>query len=285
MCGRISLHSDPERYADAFGARMASELVNAWHPRWNVAPSSPIAGVREQDGGRELRMFRWGLLPGWAKDPSISNRTFNARAETVATKPIFRSAFRRRRLIVAADGFYEWQFLPGTKSKQPHYFHRADGAPLALAGLWESRRSGEEEQLSATIITTAAGPDMAPIHERQPVLLEPDALDRWLDPAIDGQSELQEMLRSGVGQLVHHPVHRDVGNVRNDNGSLIEELDRDCAGAGNRGGAGGGGGSGGGGSGSGGSGGGGSGSVVVAVLQSEIRVTTASLGVSMKLHP
>lgn len=227
MCGRFALYSDPDRYAARFHAELAPDLRERFHPSWNVAPQSMILGVREHDGALRLELFSWGLVPGWAKDTSSSNRTFNARCETVATRTMFRSAFHRRRLLVPADGFYEWTAKAGPRHKVPHYFTRSDGEPLALAGLWEFWRSPEgRERLSATIITTASGPDVDAIHDRQPVVLEPDTWDRWLDPSLDDRDELEGMLHAGApGLLRHWQVSQDVGNVRNDSRRLVETVD------------------------------------------------------------
>lgn len=226
MCGRFTLYSDPDRYAARFHATLAPDVAEGFRPSWNVSPTNQVLGVRERDGRRELERFRWGLVPSWAKDPSMATRTFNARAETVATKPSFRAAFRRRRLLVPADGFYEWTARTGPRRKVPHYFTRADGAPVALAGLWEHWRAPDGEGMrSATVITTTAGPDMDGIHDRQPVVLEPDTWDRWLDPSLDDRDELEGMLHAGrPGILRHWPVTRDVGNVRNDDAHLIEPV-------------------------------------------------------------
>jgi putative SOS response-associated peptidase YedK len=175
-------------------------------------------------------------VPSWAKDPNMGNRTFNARAETVASKPSFRAAFTARRLAVVADGFYEWKPGPG-KVKQPYYFTRADGQPLALAGLWEQWWGGPASEPSdggrpalrtCTVITTEAGPDMGDIHHRMPVVLEPEVIEEWLDPANCDKPELEALLvPSPGGTLVHRAVARGVGNVRNDGPELIEELTGD----------------------------------------------------------
>lgn len=226
MCGRFALFSDPDRCADRFEAEPTAGVVERFQASWNVAPLSPILGIREHDGHRQLDLFGWGLVPGWARDPSGASRTFNARAETVATKPTFRAAFRRRRLLVPADGFYEWTAKAGPRQKVPHYVTRADGEPLALAGLWESWRPAEAPgRLSATIVTTASGPDMDGVHDRQPVVLEPETWDRWLDPDLQDRDELEGMLHAGPpGVLRHWPVSRDVGNVRNDGPDLVEPV-------------------------------------------------------------
>jgi putative SOS response-associated peptidase YedK len=171
-------------------------------------------------------------VPSWAKDPATGNRAFNARAETVASKPSFRAAFTARRLAVVADGFYEWK--PGSgKIRTPYYFTRADGQPLALAGLWEQWWGGPAESdderpalRTCTVITTGAGPDMGDIHHRMPVVLEPEVLDEWLDPANRDKPELESLLvASPAGTLVHRAVATTVGNVRNDGPELIDAID------------------------------------------------------------
>lgn len=227
MCGRFTLSSDPGRYAALLHAELRPGVRENFQPRWNVAPQTTILGARERHGARQLEFFSWGLVPGWARDTSSAGRSFNARSESLATRPTFRTAFRLRRLLVPADGFYEWTTKAGPRKKVPHYFTRADGAPLALAGLWEFWRSPEGgERLSATIITTASGPDMDGIHDRQPVVLEPDTWDRWLDPSLRDREELEGMLHAGPpGLLRHRPVSQDVGNVRNDGRRLIEARD------------------------------------------------------------
>ena len=244
MCGRIALYSEPDFLARVFDAQLALDLAPGMRPSWNIGPMRSVVAVAAvaDDGAsgpdhvhRELGRYKWGLVPSWAKDPSTGNRTFNARAETVASKPSFRAAFTARRLAVVADGFYEWK--PGDgKTKQPYYFTRADGRPLALAGLWEQwwggpgaeASSGGEEQpplRTCTVITTEAGPDMGDIHHRMPVVLEDDTLDEWLDPENRDKPELESLLvPSPAGTLVARPVGTAVGNVRNDGPELIEEL-------------------------------------------------------------
>jgi putative SOS response-associated peptidase YedK len=248
MCGRISLYSDPDYLARIFDAQLGPDVDRDAHPSWNVAPTRTIlavADVADHDDGtgggrqrfhRELGRYRWGLVPSWVKDPSVANHTFNARAETVASKPFFRSAFADRRLVVVADGFYEWSKGSGTV-KQPYYFTRADRRPLALAGLWEpwwgaavgaSAPDGPDAPVplrTCTVITTAAGPDMEGIHDRMPVVIEPEALDEWLDPRNRDRPELESLLAAApAGILVHRPVGTSVGNVRNDGPELIEAL-------------------------------------------------------------
>ena len=169
-------------------------------------------------------MFKWGLVPKWAKDPSAIKSAFNARAETVASKPMFRTAFRSSRILVPVDAFYEWQTL-APKVKQPYAFQRADGDPIMFAGLREWWRDAEGHELNtATIITTEAGPDM-PIHNRQPVVLERAQWDFWLDPSVTDVEKLQPLLAPTVeGTLIRHPVSKDVGNVRNNGPEMVEAI-------------------------------------------------------------
>lgn len=241
MCGRIALYSEPDLLARIFDAQLELGLAPDARPSWNVGPMRSVlavAEVAEVDGGpvhRALGRYKWGLVPSWAKDPTMGNRTFNARAETVASKPSFRAAFTARRLAVVADGFYEWKPGPGSV-KQPYYFTRADGQPLALAGLWEQWWGGpaptggdagavgaQPPLRTCTVITTGAGADMGDIHHRMPVVLEPDVLEEWLDPANRDKPELESLLvPSPAGTLVHRRVGRAVGNVRNDGPELIE---------------------------------------------------------------
>jgi putative SOS response-associated peptidase YedK len=226
VCGRIA-QSAPTRYAQRLSAVVDPEVGIAWHSSWNVGPTAPVLGVRDRHGERELSVFSWGLLPGWCDDPKLAQRAFNARAETVATKPLFRHAFRRRRLLVPVDGFYEWKALPGAPrraKKQPYFFARADGEPVVLAGLWEWWSRDGDERRSATVLTSAAGPDMT-VHDRQPVVLEPDEWERWLDSEFGDERVLEEMLRPREGVLVHHPVSVDVSSVRHDGPHLTDRVD------------------------------------------------------------
>ncbi len=215
------------RYADLLGAELDPEL-DEWQPHWNVAPTDPVAGASEgRDGARTLRLYRWGLVPMWADGINAVKGTFNARAETVATKPAFQTAFRRGRILVPVDAFYEWQGRGPTK--QPYAFRRADGDPIVLAGLAERWRKPDGSLLrSATIITTRAGPDLDGIHDRMPVVLDPRSWDRWLDRTLTDRDELDGMLEPAPeGTLVRHAVGREVGNTRNDGPHLIDSVAAD----------------------------------------------------------
>ncbi len=258
MCGRIALYSDPDRLARILDAQLALD-PEQWRRSWNVGPTRTILGVAgaghpepgtasddavvdqtaadqaavdqtaadqaaTTTAARVLSPYRWGLVPMWAKDPGALRSTFNARAETVATKPTFRSAFKRSRLLVPVDAFYEWRTVG--REKTPNVFVRADGDPIVFAGLAE-RWKGPDGMLlhSATIITTQAGPDMDGIHDRMPVVLERDTWDHWLDPTVEGGDEMEALLRpSPAGTLEHHQVDRAVGNVRNDGPGLLDPV-------------------------------------------------------------
>lgn len=178
MCGRFTLTIDPDDLREAF--KLSEPPPAGLGPRYNIAPSQPVAVVAN-DGTRKLQLFKWGLIPAWAKDPKIGNSLINARAETVAEKPAFRAAFKRRRCLVLADGFYEWKKTGSAKT--PMYIQLAGGAPFAFAGLWETWRAPDASDISTcTIITTEPNSLMADIHNRMPVILPPGAYDVWLRP-------------------------------------------------------------------------------------------------------
>ena len=214
MCGRFAFYSPSEATAALFGASGSIDL----QPRYNIAPTQDIAAVREGEAGRELTLLRWGLVPFWAKDPSIGNRMINARAETVAEKPSFRAAFRHRRCLVLADGFYEWK--KEAAGKTPYLISLASGEPFALAGLWEHWKAKESDETidSATLITTEANSFMNQLHHRMPVILEPTTAERWLAGDDD---VLDEVTRASV-RLRAWPVDRRVNNARNEGEELIE---------------------------------------------------------------
>jgi len=183
-----------------------------------------------------LDRYRWGLVPPWSKSKPDASRLFNARAETASSRPSFRAAFAHRRLVVVADGFFEWQKGPGNK-RRPHYFHRADGDVLSFAGLWEEPAApiaaeGDRRDLpTCTILTTVAGPDMDGVHPRMPVVLEHDVVATWVHPGSDDLGALQHLLRpSRAGTLVHHPVDPRVGNVRNNDPGVIADVSNQSTG-------------------------------------------------------
>ncbi|MFG0252989.1 MAG: SOS response-associated peptidase [Phycisphaerales bacterium JB038] len=205
MCGRFVLTSPP----DVLAALFRLEYVPTLSPRYIIAPTQPVPAVRVSgEASRALSMLHWGLLPVWAKDKSIGSRLINARAETVAEKPAFRNAFRRRRCLIPADGFYEWQ--KRGSEKQPHYIHRADGEPLAFAGLWERWEKGEEPIESCTILTTEPNALMAELHNRMPVVVEPEDFARYLDPELAGEAVADLLRPAAEGVLTAYPVTRHV---------------------------------------------------------------------------
>lgn len=223
MCGRFAQFSLPEALEDYFEVADGFDLPP---PRYNIAPGSQILAVRAgPDGRRVFTSLHWGLIPSWAKDRKLGYRTINARAETVAEKPSFRTAFKSRRCLIPADGFYEWQTTPS--GKQPYFIRLADGEPLAFAGLWETwtdRESGEVVE-SGTIIVTQANALVGRIHDRMPVILDPRDFSAWLDPAIQTASKLQGLLRPlDPERLSMHAVDRRVGKPSNDDPSLILPL-------------------------------------------------------------
>jgi putative SOS response-associated peptidase YedK len=228
MCGRIALFTPPLRLARFLEATLAAGLDPAPPSSWNVAPTDTLFGVREREEGRVLDAYRWGLVPSFAPDPSVGNRMFNARAETVATKSSFRDAFQRRRLLLPVDGFYEWDHREATRV--PHYFSRADRTPLVFAGLaefWRDRSVPDAPWLaSCTVITTTPGPDLDGLHDRMPVVLAPDAFELWLTGGDDEREALLALCAPApAGTLVHHPVSARVGNVNNDDAELVEPVE------------------------------------------------------------
>ncbi len=230
MCGRIALFTPPVRLARLLDAALAAGVEPEGRPSWNIGPQRRLFGVALESGERVLDRYRWGLLPSWAKDPSLANRLFNARAETVAEKPSFRSAFARRTCAIPVDGFYEWDHRPG-RARQPHYFHRSDGAPMVLAGLYEFWRdptlpADAEPLRTATVITTEPSADMDGLHDRMPVVLELDEVATWLDVEVHDGAERHGLLHPAApGTLVHYGVSSAVGSVRNDGPELIVPAD------------------------------------------------------------
>jgi putative SOS response-associated peptidase YedK len=215
MCGRFAFYSPSEATAALFGVSGGVPV----EARYNIAPTQYIAAIRDaEDEGRELVMLRWGLIPFWAKDPSIGNRMINARAETVAEKPSYRAAYRRRRCLVLADGFYEWHREGSIKT--PYYISAADGEPFAFAALWENwnNKDSDETIQSTTLITTEANDFMTSLHHRMPVVLRPDTADRWLA----GDNDSIEHAISHGPELRAWAVDRRVNNARNEGPDLIE---------------------------------------------------------------
>ena len=221
MCGRYSLTSPPEAMVRLFGL----ETTPNWPARYNIAPTqmAPVV-VAGAAGGRAARLMRWGLIPGWAKDPTMGARMINARAETVAEKPSFRAAFRKRRCLVPADGFYEWTGAKG--AKQPYRIEQEGREPFAFAGLHELWSPGGEEPVkSYTIITTDAGPALKSIHHRMPVIVPPQAFDAWLDETASPDA-LHRVLEAATDtELTAFMVSKRVNNVRHDDADCLAPLD------------------------------------------------------------
>ena len=226
MCGRYVLKSSPQRLREVFGIEGPDTAHSEeWRPRYNLAPMQKAPIVRLVEGRRHLDLLQWGLIPSWAQDPALGNRLINARSETAAEKPAFRAAFKSRRCIVPADGFYEWQQQPS--GKQPFYIHRPDGQLLAMAGLWEHWMppGATEPLLTFAILTTEANDLMRPLHDRMPVVLQEEDVARWLDPTAK-PVDLQALMRPlGDSALDPYPVGKAVGNVRNDVPALLESID------------------------------------------------------------
>ncbi len=224
MCGRFVSASPASEVATYFGA--ALDVGTALEPSYNVAPTNDVYAVLVAEGLRRLATLRWGLIPPWASDVKIGNRMINARSETVADSKAYGRAFRARRCIVAADGFYEWVPVPGERHKQPVYIHRSDGEPLAFAGLWERWRPPEGDLVrSTTIITGPANDRIAEVHDRMPIVLPPSAWEQWLAPDFDDTAALRGLLVPAPSQLFTlHPVSREVNNPRRKSAHLIEPV-------------------------------------------------------------
>jgi putative SOS response-associated peptidase YedK len=225
MCGRFTLHTSPEVLADLFGLDAAPELA----PRYNIAPTQPVAIVRPDKSGeqREWTLVHWGLIPSWSKDPSIGARMINARAESVEEKPSFRAAFRRRRCLIPADGFYEWQ--KRASGKQPFYFQVDGGSPFAFAGLWEFWAGPDGSEIeSCTILTTDPNELTSKVHNRMPVILSPEDYDDWL---MAGEADrtnislLKHLLRPfDAKRMSAHPVSTYVNSPFHEGAECIQPV-------------------------------------------------------------
>lgn len=226
MCGRFTRITPPETFAKLFDAGGVVDLP----PSYNVAPSQDILAARNTpDGGRELVALHWGLIPHWSKghDPKFS--MINARADSVADKPAYRDAYKRRRCLIAADGFYEWRKIGN--AKQPYFIRLRGGQPFAFAGLWELwEGEGGERVESCAIITCDANALVADIHDRMPVILPPRLYDAWMDPAVTGGHKLAALLKPYPDTLMDmRPVSRAVNSPKNDSPALIEAVAADEA--------------------------------------------------------
>ncbi|MBG0815196.1 SOS response-associated peptidase [Planomonospora sp. ID82291] len=247
MCGRFASARGKQRLLEEFEVEVDGAADSELRPDYNVAPTKPVYTVLSRvpkagvEGGaengravRQLRVMRWGLVPSWAKDPSIGSKMINARVETVAEKPSFRRAFKERRCLVPADGYYEWTVLEetdarGRPKKQPHYIRPADGGIMAMAGLyefWRDRGRPDDDPdawlVTCTVLTTSAVDAAGRVHDRMPMLIERDRWGEWLDPGVpDAQGFL---IPAGSTGLVTHPVSTAVNSVRNNGPELIEPL-------------------------------------------------------------
>ena len=218
MCGRFTLISQIQLLQRILRLNRTPE----WSPRYNIAPAQDIPVVRElpDSGERECMLMRWGLVPSWAKDLSLGAKMINARAETLFEKPAFRQAIHSRRCLIPADGFYEWK-MEG-RAKQPYYIRMEDEQPFLLAGLWEKWIGGDAPLYSCTIITTGANDRLRGLHERMPVIVDPNRADTWLDPQLHDRRELETLLQPYPAEaFVFYPVSTQVNRVGNDSPECI----------------------------------------------------------------
>jgi putative SOS response-associated peptidase YedK len=218
MCGRYTLVTPVERLAEEFGFDTSSMDLP---PNYNVAPSQGVAAVLQKGGERRLELLRWGLIPSWADDPQIGSRMINARAETAPEKPSFRRAFRERRCLIPADGFYEWKRTNG--AKQPYYIRMKEGRPFAFAGLWEGwRDDGGPEIRSCTILTTRPNALAGEIHDRMPVILPAGSYDAWLDPEAEKEELVALLAAYPEDEMEAYPVSRLVNSPSNNDPRCVE---------------------------------------------------------------
>ena len=218
MCGRYTLRTPVEKLAEEFGFDASSVEVP---PNYNVAPTQEVAAVLAEGGERRLELLRWGLIPSWADDPGIGSRMINARAETAPEKPSFRRAFRERRCLIPADGFYEWKRTDG--AKQPYYIRMRKGRPFAFAGLWETwNDDGGPELRSCAILTTAPNALAGEIHDRMPVILPASSYDAWLDPGAEKEELVALLAPYPEAEMEAYPVSRFVNSPSNNDERCIE---------------------------------------------------------------
>lgn len=221
MCGRFSLKTTPDTLERIFG----HPAPPGYRPRYNVAPSQQLLAIVSGEGEERPAMLRWGLIPFWAKDPSIGNKLVNARSESIRDKPAYRNAFRKRRCVILADGFYEWQKRPD--GKHPMWVRTTSGEPFAMAGLWERWDRGAEPIVSCTILTTDANPFMQAIHTRMPVILEGDARRAWLAEGAEEPALLDLLAAAREVELHAHEVSTMVNSPANDIPECIDPIDPD----------------------------------------------------------
>jgi putative SOS response-associated peptidase YedK len=218
MCGRFTNQITWQELVELY--RIHDQPALNLRPRYNVAPSQEIPICRPANGVREIILARWGLVPFWAKDLKVGYKMINAKAETVDQKPSFRNAFKSRRCLIPADGFYEWKKLEGGE-KQPYRLCLADRGPFSFAGLWET--NSNLEVTSCTIVTTEPNAVAAEIHDRMPAILPPADYDAWLSPETPA-AEAKALLRPYEGEMIAYPVDKAVGSPKNDRPELVEPL-------------------------------------------------------------
>ena len=248
MCGRYASSRRPDDLLEEFEV-VESRVPRPLEPDYNVAPTKEVYAVlerpprsddearAEEPAERQLRVLRWGLVPSWAKDPSIGNRMINARMETVAEKPAYKRAFAKRRCLLPADGYFEWYpteqlTKAGKPLKQPFFIRPSDGGVLAMAGLYEIWRDPTRDEddpdrfrWTCTVLTTHAEDAVGHIHDRMPLMVERDRWGAWLDPTVSGRDDLLSLLvPAAPGRLEAYPVSREVNNVKNNGPSLVEPL-------------------------------------------------------------
>lgn len=231
MCGRFVQVEKPEFYAEHFGVDFVR--TETLRPSWNVAPTTTIYAVAQHGDERVLTSLRWGLIPSWAKDPKIGGRAINARSETAADKPMFRSSFTKRRCLIPIDGFYEWERKE--KGKLPHYIYATDGKPLSVAGLWSvwNDPDTDERLLTCTVLTGEPNELLATIHDRMPVIIADGDWEAWLDPQNTDKDAIRALM--GVhpaGLMAEHAVSTLVNKVANNTVDLLTPLETPVVGAG-----------------------------------------------------
>jgi putative SOS response-associated peptidase YedK len=221
MCGRYKLLFNAEELAQRFAAIVGDLAIE---PSYNIAPGTYEPIVRQEGAVRRLEAFWWGLVPQWAKEKAFGARTVNARAETIATRPAFRAAFRYRRCLVPADAYYEWKELPG-KRKQPYLFRMASGEPFAFGGLWESWNGPDGELRSFCLITTVPNELASRVHDRMPVIIAPEDYARWLDPKLTDPARIEPLVRTfPAEEMISYPVSTKVSNARHQGPEVAERV-------------------------------------------------------------
>jgi len=219
MCGRFTLTVDPAELKDEFGNYT---FPPQFAPRFNIAPTQPVL-VIPNDGSNKADFFQWGLIPFWAKDPSIGNRLINARGETLAEKPSFRGSYKYKRCLILTDGFYEWKAQPGTKSKTPYFIHLKDRQPFAFAGLWDEWHGPDGSQIrTCMIITTSPNDLMKSLHNRMPVILPSDSYEQWLNKTPQTPENLNPLIKPYPSEKMNaYPVSTLVNSPQNDRAECV----------------------------------------------------------------